>query len=116
MISLEALVETWRAEGKRLRERYGLDALARLCDQHASELLETVQAAEDEELDLQTAAEVSGYAPRTLREKLAKGELPNAGRKHAPRIRRGDLPVRKAQGSDDFDPAAHAASIIGKAG
>lgn len=60
----------------------------------AAELEEAMHAAADEALTLGEAAEQSGYSRRRLRELIADGTVPNAGRKGAPRIRRGDLPMR----------------------
>ncbi len=46
-----------------------------------------------EELTLGRAAEESGYSYSTLQQKVNRGEIPNAGRKGRPLIRRCDLPV-----------------------
>jgi hypothetical protein len=41
---------------------------------------------------------VSGYNPDYLRQQIASGALTNAGRKHSPRIRRGDLKTKPQGG------------------
>ena len=82
-------------------------------ERHAQELTEAVSRTESETLTLDQAATESGYAKRTLRQKLAKGEIVNAGRRNAPRIRRGDLPSRRRSGGTDaFDPTAEAHGIL----
>lgn len=72
-----------------------------------------VGAALDEALTLEQAAAESGLSAETLRKKVARGDLPNAGRRHAPRVKRGDLPSRgrrptSTAGPNAFDPDAHA--------
>ena len=52
-------------------------------------------AEEDETLSLTRAARESGYSAGHLGRLVRDGTIPNAGRRHAPRIRRADLP-RKA--------------------
>jgi hypothetical protein len=76
----------------------------------AAELEATLRAAADEELTLAEAAAESGYSAERLRRKVAGGEIPNAGRKGAPRIRRADLP-RKATERPDT-PKGVAARIV----
>lgn len=57
---------------------------------------EELEAALDEQdgalLNLQEAAEESGYSADHLGRLVSEGKLPNAGERHAPRIRRADLP------------------------
>lgn len=77
----------------------------------AVELDEALREAADAELTLDEAASESGYSKRRLREMVAAGGLPNAGRKGAPRIRRGDLP-RKPRSNDGFDAAAEARRLV----
>lgn len=36
--SLEALAEEWKREANRIRDRYGQDELAQICETHAAEL------------------------------------------------------------------------------
>lgn len=114
MERLLLLVDRWLDEAAFLR-RHGAVEAAATTELNARQLEEAIRSAEDETLTLSEAAAASGYAKRTLREKVAKGEIPNAGRKHAPRVRRGDLPKRAslANGSD-FDAQAHARRIAGK--
>ena len=83
--------------------------------QAGAELQNALDAAADEALTLTEAARESGYAARTLRQKVAEGEIPNAGKKGSPRIRRGDLPRRARATSGGWDPRDHVAGIVGGA-
>jgi hypothetical protein len=90
-----ALLTAWKKEAGQLRERYGLDALASLCDTHANELAAAISRHEAEHLTLKEASAYSGYSTSHLRALIADGTLTNAGRKGSPRLLRGELP-RKA--------------------
>lgn len=121
------LADSWREEADRLRERYGADRLARLSEVHARELEKLLNLGLDEELTLAEAAEVSGYSKSHLRHLVSDGEIPNAGRKGRPRIRRADLPMKhgeprrspRAESDDGFwkedgmpDPREHARRLF----
>jgi len=85
-------VAKWRAERDRF-SRYGVrvDPVPLLDD-----LLQDAAAAlasdQDELLTLTQAAAASGYSADHLARLIRTGRLPNVGVKHAPRLRRGDLP------------------------
>ena len=112
-MTLADLSRSWREEGGRLRDRYARLDLAALCEAHAVELEEAIQAAEDELLPPAQAVPVSGSSARTLRDHVAKGTLKNYGKRGAPLYRRGDLPRRRAQGAaGGFDPHEHVAEIV----
>lgn len=91
------LAASWREEADRLRERYASDHLAQLCEAHARELEHLANARLDEELTITHAADLSGYSKSHLRQLIRDGEIPNAGRKGRPRIRRGDLPMKRKE-------------------
>lgn len=121
---LSALALQWRKEAGQLRERYGLESLAQLCEVHARELAAAVSRHEAEVLTLSAAAEHSGYSTSHLRALIADGTLSNVGRKGSPRLLRGELP-RKARDRDSerkekpvhrgkFDAAAAAASVLNR--
>lgn len=112
MTSLLELAERWKADAMFLRE-HGAGEAAATAERHARELEEAIQAAEDEALTLSEAATESGYSKRRLRELVADETIPNAGRRHAPRIRRGDLPRKAGLGDDGFDPLAEAQELLG---
>lgn len=100
-LAVNDLAGRWR-EMAALMRRHGHEDTARTCELHADELEEALAAADDEELTLAEAAGESGYSKRRLRELLADGSIPNAGRTGAPRVRRADLP-RKPGSPSAFD-------------
>ena len=63
----------------------------------AEELQHTLRDQQDAVLTLTEAAAEGGYAVDTLSRMIRDGRLANVGRKHAPRIRRSDVP-RKGGG------------------
>lgn len=92
--AFNALAKDWRHEAENLRNRYGDDRLASLCEAHAAELESLVKDQLHEELTLKQAARVSGYSYSHLRRLMDGGELPNAGMEGHPRVRLGDLPFK----------------------
>ena len=92
-------------------DRYS-SAAAEAHRQCAAELREAREAREREVLTLKEAARESGYAERTLRQKLSEGAIPNAGRKHAPRILRSDLPKRSRGKGNGWDASEHVRGIV----
>jgi hypothetical protein len=114
---LAALAAGWRTDAETL-DGYGAVEAAAACRRHADELDAALREAEAEELTLAQAVEVSGYSERRLRELATAGEIPNVGRKGAPRFRRGDLPKRttKSTPASGYDPAADARSLIARIG
>lgn len=93
METLEELARSWLNDADTL-DRYADERGAELCRMHARELREALREGLDEPLTLSEAAELSGYSEDHLRHLVAGGTVPNAGRKGAPRIRRGDVPVK----------------------
>jgi hypothetical protein len=111
---LRSLATRWRTEAETL-ERYGDDRGARVARLHADELEQASADLADETLTLSEAAAESGYSERRLRELLTSGEVPQAGRRGAPRIRRGDLPRKPgATTTAAYDPEADAASLLSR--
>jgi hypothetical protein len=104
------LPSTWRTRAAEL-ERYA-PAAAEAFRVAAAELEEDRRKAADEELTLGEAARESGYSERRLRELIAEKKLPNVGRKHAPRLRRADVPRRATKGGGGWDPAGHVHDIL----
>src|SRR5581483_11980447 len=90
--AVEGLVSRWRERAGALRTWGGSEGAARAWETAAAELEAALRAARDELLTLEAAATESGYSADHLGRLLRAGKLPNAGRPHAPRIRRGDLP------------------------
>ena len=108
---LAELATRWRQDAE-VCARYGDERGAGVLRQVADELDAAVRAAADEELTLEAAAAESGYSRDRLRHMVADGEIQNAGRRGAPRIRRGDLPRKKSKKCDPFDPAATARRVV----
>lgn len=78
----------------------------------AGELASALRSSSAEELTLAEASAESNYSPRRLREMLAEGTIPNAGRKGAPRVRRGDLPRRPARAPTGYDAESDARQLL----
>jgi len=74
--------------------QYGDRNSARIWRTAAVELEHVLKAFGAETLTLADAAKVTGYSPDYLRQQIAAGDLPNAGRKNAARVRRGDLKAK----------------------
>ncbi len=113
MKTLLDLAARWREEAGLLRG-YGASEAGAAAELHAQQLTEAIEEAEHEELTLDEAARASHYSKRRLREMVADGTIPNAGRKGAPRIKRKDLPKRtKSKKADSFDASTEAHLILG---
>jgi hypothetical protein len=104
------LVERWRGRAGELAPY--APAAAEAFKRAAAELEAVIRSADDQPLTLSDAASESGYSAERLRHMLADGELPNAGRKGAPRIRRADLPRKRRKDAGRFDAAAAATRIL----
>jgi hypothetical protein len=104
---IETLSATWRERALDI-ERFSPPA-ATAFRECAAGLERAVAAADHTILSLAEAAQESGYSCDHLRHLLAAGTIPNAGRKHKPRVRRADLPHRAPRPSrSGYDPAADA--------
>jgi hypothetical protein len=53
---------------------------------------------------MEEAARESGYSAEHLGRLIRTGRIPNAGRRSAPRVRRGDLPAKPAHRPDVLAP------------
>lgn len=108
------LPSAWRARATELRA-LALEPVARAFETAAAELEAAEAEQADELLTLAEASTESGYSTRRLRELVAAGQVENAGRRGAPRIRRADLP-RKATKSNagGYDAQADAQALLGK--
>jgi hypothetical protein len=90
---IEQLAAQWRCAAAELR-RYGGEMSARALEQAAADLDAALAEQAIGTLTLQDAARESGYSVDHLARLIREGKLPNAGRQHAPRIRRADLPKK----------------------
>jgi hypothetical protein len=84
----------------------------------ADELEAALRDAADEELTLTQASGESNYSTRQLRSLLRNGSIPDAGRRGAPRVRRGDLPrkARPASAPSTYDAGADALRLLSRMG
>jgi hypothetical protein len=87
----------WRQRADYLHQ-FGDPNSARLWMLAAVELERALEAVGAEMLTVADAAQVTGYSPDYIRKQIAAGALPNAGRKNAPRVRRGDLKAKPQSG------------------
>lgn len=108
----QQLATRWRGEAEILRRR-GAAIQADLLEGCAEELLAAASEWDARVLSLDEAAAESGYSLEHLGRLLRQGRLPNAGRKHAPRIRRQDLPSRVTPPRDArYDPRTDARNLL----
>lgn len=103
------LIAQWRDDAN-LLEKYGDTGMANVCRAHADCLVAALQTEGGEILNLAEASIESGYSVDRLRHMVAAGEIPNAGRKGSPGIRRGDLPQKLRRKTGSAFNAARAAS------
>ena len=85
------LPRTWRERAASLRT-YGAEPQARTLEVAADELAAALERDQGMLLSLEDAARESGYSADHLGKLIRRGQLRNAGRQNAPRIRRADLP------------------------
>jgi len=91
--SVLALARQWRGHAAAFRE-FGAVPQALVLEKCAEELEQSVSEWQSESLSLTEAAEVSGYSADHLGRLVREGKLQNRGRPGAPRVARGDLPVK----------------------
>ena len=84
---------SWRQAAEHFRA-HSCESAARAYEVCAEELENSLARARDELLDLKQASELSGYSVDHLGRLVRDGRLPNRGRPGAPRVARGDLPVK----------------------
>ena len=77
----------WRERAEFLQE-YGHRKSARLWERAATELDKALRVLSEDSLTLVETAALCGYSADHLGSLVRRGKIPNAGRKHAPRIRR----------------------------
>ena len=96
-MSPEDFVGKWAAEAESMRQRGVLTSGGALLDEVLRDFGTVIRGQGEDLLTLTQAASESGYSAEYLGALIRQGRLANAGRPHAPRIRRQDLP-RKASG------------------
>lgn len=90
MIAGSQLANRWRAAAADLR-RYGAEGEATALEACAAELEAEEREHLFEELTVQQAADELGVSYETIGRRLRRGDVPNAGEKNKPRVRRVDL-------------------------
>jgi hypothetical protein len=90
--ALADLSASWRTVAATLHPYAPAAALA--YERAAEELDAALDAQQNARLTLREAAEESGFSADHLGRLVREGRIPNAGRPHAPRVRRSDLPRR----------------------
>jgi hypothetical protein len=103
VMGLADLPSAWRNLAATLRPY--ADAAATAYEQAADALDVALAAEQGALLTLREGARLSGYSADHLSRLLRQGHIPNAGRPHAPRIRRADLPRRAPALLSDSDNA-----------
>ena len=87
---ISRLAVQWREEAALFRRR-GLTREADFAESYADDLDAAVREHRLATLTLTEAATESGLRYDTVQGKVASGEIPNAGRRGSPRVRRCDL-------------------------
>lgn len=87
------VVNEWREDAATFR-KYGQDGTAAMLEACVAQLEASEREAELEAISLEQAADESGYSYSAIQKMVARGELANVGRKHAPRVRRADIPSK----------------------
>jgi hypothetical protein len=116
---LEELRIKWRARRDELARFHASVDGATICDQLLADLDSALAERYDEVLTLRAAADLSGYTVDHLARLIRQGKLRNAGRKHAPRVHRADLPHEARNDAarrtaDSYNAAADARSLAGR--
>lgn len=88
------LPDIWRARAAELRRTAAAEGPAVAFECAAGELADAIGEAADELLTLPQAARICGYTADHLGRLVRAGILTNRGRRNAPRLRRGDLPMK----------------------
>ncbi len=93
MLPATTLSSRWRTRAQLFRDHEEV-SLAIAYETCAAALEEALASEGDVALTLRQAAEESGYSADHLGRLIRDGKIPNAGRPRAPRIARGDLPIK----------------------
>ena len=90
----DAFVRKWTSRRDEFQALSVLADGARICDEILTDFGEVLKTESNAVLTLGEAASRSGYSEGHLGRLVRQGEIPNAGRPNAPRIRASDLPVK----------------------
>ncbi|MGH7628447.1 MAG: hypothetical protein ACREOF_03500 [Gemmatimonadales bacterium] len=112
-MTLADLVARWRDEAAPFQTR-GARAATEAAESYATELEAWSREHELEAITLEQAAAESGYTYSALEKMVRRKELPNVGRKGAPRVRRGDLPRKPCRREPERDHGIAALTLAGR--
>ena len=107
------LLSRWLHRADEFRQYGVMVDGARLISALVSDLEVVFREEEAEVLTLAEAARISGYSVDHLGRLLRAGALANAGSKHRPRVRRGDLPC-KPSGKLHAEPSGDIVRLTSK--
>lgn len=120
-LNISDLMQKW-ADERDLLARFGchVDG-AKLLDTLLLDLAKVDRSLRSEVLTLPEAARESGYTVDHIGRLVREGRLTNAGRHHAPRVIRGELPTKRRQSiatpkGQAYDPDADARALLGRRG
>lgn len=104
-----------------LRQSFGDDARARALEWAVAQVEAAIRAEAGEVLSLRDASTRSGYSVDHLARLVRSGKIANHGRRGAPRIRAGDLPIRATRrvvppDPSGYDPVADARTLSSRQG
>ena len=105
-VSADDFRAKWRHEADAMRHRNAMVEGAVLCSEMLGDFEAVMAEQAHDLLNLQQAAAESRYSADYLGTLVRRGEISNAGRPNAPKIRRSDLP-RKASSLRRRDPCTH---------
>ena len=114
MSAMHDLIARWCSEAATV-ERCGHESTGKLIRRLAVEVDEALRDDRDETLTLAEAALESSYSTEHLRKMVAAETIPNAGEQGRPRIRRGDLPLKRVtQQSNPGTPEDDARAFLNR--
>ena len=118
-MSIDELRARWRGV-RDMYEELGPEGHSRLVEAFLRDIEQLAASEQDKILTLTEAAEYSGYSVEHVGRLIRDGKIPNAGRRHAPRVRAADLPRRSPrqrlarEGEDTYNPVTDAWSLVSR--
>ncbi len=118
---LSDLVQKWSRD-RDILAQFGCQVDgAKLLDALLLDLAKVDRSGRSEILTLPEAARETGYTVDHIGRLVREGRLTNAGRHHAPRVIRGELPTNRRPGiapgtGQAYDPDADARALLGRRG
>jgi hypothetical protein len=87
----QALLEKWESRRAQYAYEGSLVVAERVVAEMLADLRATLESEQNGLVSLLEASRLTGYHPDTLGRRVKRGELQNYGRRHAPKVRVGDL-------------------------